>query len=247
MTISVIFALTAFALLLAAEEQHRTDREALPDLRRLSTNWGLALANWLLGALVPLGALAAALAAPSGPLTAMPALLAVPPLLLARSLGTYGLHRLSHAVPALWRLHRVHHADTGFDLSTGLRNHPIEMLLATLLAAGITGLLAPPPAAVVVVDGLILAAAFWTHAAIALPPRAAALLERVIITPRLHIIHHSRDAADHDRNFGDTFIVWDRLFGTFKPARADAVRVGLDGEDGDAGSLWRQLALPFTR
>jgi sterol desaturase/sphingolipid hydroxylase (fatty acid hydroxylase superfamily) len=242
---AMLLVLAVLAALLVAEERGRADRNAPPDLRRLSTNWGLAIVNWLLAAVVPLGALAAAMAAPQGPLSALPAWLAAAPLLLARSLGTYGLHRLFHAVPLLWRVHRVHHADPAFDLSTGLRNHPLEALAAFLTAAGISWLLAPPPAAVVAVDGLILAAAFWTHAAVLLPPRLSAMVERLFVTPRLHLIHHSRDAADHDRNFGDVLILWDRLFGTLKPARDGAIRVGLNGEDAGARSLLHQLALPF--
>jgi sterol desaturase/sphingolipid hydroxylase (fatty acid hydroxylase superfamily) len=116
-----------------------------------------------------------------------------------------------------------------------------------VVAAAITLLLAPPLAATIAVDALILAAAFWTHAAVRLPPRLSAGLETLIVTPRLHLVHHSRDAADHDRNFGDTFVLWDRLFGTFKPGRDEAVSAGLDGEDDAARSLWRQLALPFRR
>lgn len=244
---AMLIVLAVLAALLVAEERSRVDRDALPDLRRLSANWGLAVVNWLLAAVVPLGALAAAMAAPQGPLSALPVWLAAVPLLLARSLGTYGLHRLFHVVPLLWRIHCVHHADPEFDLSTGLRNHPLEALAALLTAAGITWLLAPPPVAVVAVDALILSAAFWTHAAVPLPPRLAAMVERLFVTPRLHLIHHSRDSADHDRNFGDLFVLWDRLFGTFKPARDKAIRVGLNGEDTGARSLWRQLLLPFRR
>lgn len=239
--------LALFAVLMLAEERARPASHAAPDLRRLSTNWGLGLVNWLLAALLPGSALLAGLAAPAGPLSALPATFAVVPLLLARSLGTYGLHRLSHAVPLLWRIHRVHHADPAIDISTGLRNHPIEALMASGLAAAITWLLAPPPAAIVAADAVILAAAFWTHAAVPLPARLNAALERLFVTPRLHVVHHSRDPADHDRNFGDIFILWDRLFGTFKPARGEALRVGLEGEDAGARSLGHQLALPFLR
>lgn len=244
---SVILVLALFAALLLGEERCRADPGAMPDLRRMMTNWGLAAINWLLLALAPLGAVAAAMAASSGPLSALSPWLAAVPLLIARSLGTYGLHRLFHAVPLLWRIHAVHHADPAIDVSSGLRNHPAEALSASALAATITLLLAPPPAAVVAIDALLLAAAFWTHAAIRLPPRLCAGLEGLLITPRLHLIHHSRDSADHDRNFGDIFVLWDRLFGTFKPARGEALRVGLDGEDAGARSLGHQLALPFLR
>ena len=244
---SLILVLAVFAALLLGEERCRAESGAMPDLRRMMTNWGLAAINWLLLALVPLGAIAAAMVASAGPLSALPPWLAAVPLLLARSLGTYGLHRLFHAVPLLWRIHAVHHADPAIDVSTGLRNHPAEALSAAALAAIISLLLAPPAAAVVAVAALLLAAAFWTHAAIRLPPRLCAGLERLFVTPRLHLVHHSRDEADHDRNFGDLFILWDRLFGTFKPARGGDIRVGLEGEDAGARSLSHQLALPFRR
>jgi sterol desaturase/sphingolipid hydroxylase (fatty acid hydroxylase superfamily) len=127
--------LAVFAALLLAEERGRAGGGTLPDVPRLLTNWGLAAINWLLLAVVPVAALVAAIAAPAGPLATLPTWLAAVPLLFARSLGTYGLHRLFHAVPLLWRVHAVHHADPAIDVSTGLRNHPIEALAGAAMAA----------------------------------------------------------------------------------------------------------------
>ncbi len=243
--------IACFAALMLAEEVIRRDRGSAPDWQRIGTNWGLGLVNWALAALVPASSLLVPIwtstwAGP-GLLTGWPVAIAFLPLLLVRSLAAYWLHRWLHSSRWLWRIHRVHHADTKIDCTTGLRNHPFEALVVTLPAAAIVLALGPTTASVAAVEAVLLMANFWQHAAIGLPAGLARRLEWLVITPRLHLLHHSQAQQDHDRNFGDLFSLWDRLFGTFAPPRADAIRIGLADEGQAAQSLSHQLAAPFRR
>lgn len=169
---------------------------------------------------------------------------------LARSLSTYLVHRLSHAVPLFWRAHRVHHADTGVDLSTGLRNHPLELAIVVPLLTGMTVLLGLHPGVLLVYEAAALPFALWSHANLRLPAGVDRRLRWLLVTPAMHHVHHSAVRAEADSNFGDVFSMWDRLFGTYRllDARAlDATRFGLGCEDGDAQHLGRQLAAPLRR
>jgi sterol desaturase/sphingolipid hydroxylase (fatty acid hydroxylase superfamily) len=235
--------LALFAALLLLEEHQRASASAPIGWRRLTVNWSLGLINIALAALVPVSALVAALHAGSGPLSGWSALAAFLPLLLARSFVAYWLHRLFHAVPLLWRIHRVHHADAAIDTSTGLRNHPFEVLLAAAGAAGVVVVLGPPVGSVVAVDAVLFAAALWQHAAIRVPARLAGLAERILVTPRSHLIHHSQLREQHDRNYGDLLSIWDHLFGTWTTPLPAPEYIGL--ADGPPNSLIRQLLSPF--
>jgi sterol desaturase/sphingolipid hydroxylase (fatty acid hydroxylase superfamily) len=237
--------LAVFAVLLVLEERHRSAVRSPLGLRRLGVNWGLGLANLGLAALVPIGALATAAIGKQGPLADASPLIAFVPLLLGRSFANYWLHRLFHWVPVLWRIHRVHHSDLAIDTSTGLRNHAFEALAAMGLAAGVVLLLAPPLVAVAAVDAVLFIAALWQHAAISLPPRVAHFAEGVVVTPRLHLIHHSRLRSEHDRNFGDLLSIWDRAFGTIADPIPGPAAIGLDQSAKLANSLPRQLLSPF--
>lgn len=232
------------ALLMALEEWARRGDRADPDLPRAATNWGLGAVNFALAALVPVGALAAAAAAERGPLSGWSTAAAFLPLLMARSFAAYWLHRLFHAAPWLWRIHRVHHADTAIDTSTGLRNHPVEALAATGLAAGLSYVLAPPLLAVALVDAVLFGAALWQHAAIRLPERLSLTLEAALVTPRSHLRHHARERRDHDANYGDLLTLWDRLFGTWRQPDQAPLSIGLSGQS-KPQSLPGQLLAPF--
>ena len=236
--------LVLFAVLLMLEEHQRGLTLAPPGWRRLAVNWGLGLINIALAATVPVSALLAAVHAEGGPLSGWSALAAFLPLLLARSFVAYWLHRLFHAVPLLWRVHRVHHADAAIDTSTGLRNHPFEVLTAAAGAAGIVALLGPSPAAVVAVDAVLFGAALWQHAAIRLPAALAGPAEWLFVTPRSHLIHHSQLRQEHDRNFGDLLSVWDRLFGTWSSPLPPPGCIGVTGGS-PPNSLIGQLLSPF--
>lgn len=165
-------------------------------------------------------------------------------LLITQSFAAYWLHRAMHRAPILWRIHRVHHSDEAVDISTSLRNHPLELLLVVPVEGLVVLLLGAPVSAVVAVQTLLLAASFWQHADIRLPARVERALSRAIITPRLHRLHHNPERAIHDSNYGDFFAWWDGMFGTLD-RRDGRQRVGLDGQPMRPDSVIDQLCSPL--
>ncbi|MCA1654010.1 MAG: sterol desaturase family protein [Sphingomicrobium sp.] len=218
---------------------------------RLATNFGLTALILFGSAIMPLVGLGVLARGPQGGGGLMAVLglgtVAIFLLtLLARTFVAYWVHRLVHAIPLLWRIHRVHHADDHVDISTSLRNHPLELLFAAPSATLVLLALGTPIALVVAVDTILFAAAIWQHADIPLPGRLERGLGAIFVTPGIHRLHHAPDRVLHDSNFGDILTVWDRLFGTFNPVSACAERVGLDGEAVRSDSFWGQLCAPFT-
>ena len=128
----------------------------------------------------------------------------------------YLQHVMFHAVPLFWRLHRVHHADLDFDVTTGSRFHPVEILLSMLIKFAVIVLLGPPVVAVVVFEVLLNATAMFNHSNVRLPAALDALLRRVIVTPDMHRVHHSHLDHETNSNFGFNLSIWDRLFGTYR-------------------------------
>jgi sterol desaturase/sphingolipid hydroxylase (fatty acid hydroxylase superfamily) len=150
--------------------------------------------------------------------------------ILLLDLYEYAWHRLCHRVPWLWRLHRVHHAEAHLDVSTGMRFHPIEVMLSLLIKLCLLGVLGLPlwvEAIRAVINNPI---ALSQHANVRFPGWFERWARWLVITPALHRVHHSTDALDHDLNFGELFSWWDRLFGTYRPA-STAEKVGLNGFD----------------
>lgn len=141
--------------------------------------------------------------------------LAIPLAVLILDLAIYWQHRLMHRIPLLWRMHRVHHCDTGFDVTTGVRFHPFEIMLSMGIKLGLIWLLGPHPAAVLIFEVLLSAGALFTHADFALPRRLDRALRWVIVTPSMHRIHHSTWQPETDSNYGFHLSVWDRLFGSY--------------------------------
>jgi sterol desaturase/sphingolipid hydroxylase (fatty acid hydroxylase superfamily) len=218
--------------------------------RRLVANFGFGIGNAALAAAVPVGSLAAALLAESRgiglfQIVHAPAWAMLAAFVAARSLANYGVHRASHFVPWLWRIHRVHHSDRLVDLSTGLRNHPAELLLALLVAAAVTLLVGPPVAVVAAAELILFGPALWTHANVRLPARLERPARWLIVTPAMHLVHHSAERGECDGNYGDLLPLWDHLFGSYRPP-GPVARLGLgEAEDAAADSLWRQLGRPF--
>lgn len=136
--------------------------------------------------------------------------------LLLLDLVIYAQHVAFHKIPLLWRLHRVHHSDTGFDVTTGLRFHPLEILLSMLLKLAVVMLLGIPAAAVLVFEVLLNATALFNHSNIALSPTLDRHLRRFIVTPDMHRVHHSVHRDETDSNYGFNLPCWDRLFGTYR-------------------------------
>lgn len=199
------------------------------------------------------GAAAAAWAAGSGiglfNAWSAPPALAFGVTLLAMDFAIYWQHRAFHHFPLLWRAHRVHHSDPGFDVSLGLRFHPFEIVPSAAFKLGVVLALGAPVAAVVVYELMLLGMSLFTHADLRLPPRAEAVVRRLLVTPDWHRVHHAVDRAEHDRNFGNILTVWDRLFGTATEqprAGHKAMAIGLAGySDPEGQTFWRLLRQPF--
>ena len=166
-------------------------------------------------------------------------------------LAIYWQHRLLHMIPLLWPLHRVHHSDIGFDVSTGLRFHPLETALSMAIKLGLVVVLGPHPAAVVVFELLLSASSLFTHADFALPARIEPLVRRVIVTPSMHRIHHSVLREETDSNYGFNLSLWDRMFGSYRetPRRPPrTMPIGLTAwRDPRALGLPALLLQPFRR
>ncbi len=252
--------LATLAVCAAAEALWPRRRRRWPRMRRWPTNL-----------LMPaLGALLVAPLALAGPLTALAAavwagrhgiglfhLLDLPRLVEAAGavilldLAIYWQHRAFHRLPALWRLHRVHHADPELDTTTGVRFHPLEYLLSMLWKAAVVLALGAGIGAVVAFEVLLNALALFNHANLRLPGRIDRLLRRVIVTPDFHAVHHGLAPDEHHRNFGFNLVWWDHIFGTcWARPRTDvaAMGIGLEAVAPEAAVRpWRALLLPARR
>jgi len=145
-------------------------------------------------------------------------------------LAIYLQHVLFHAVPVLWRLHRVHHADLDFDVTTGVRFHPVEILLSMLYKFALIVALGSPAVAVMIFEVLLNAGSMFNHANLRLPAPADRVLRRLVVTPDMHRVHHSASPVETNSNFGFTFPWWDRLCGTYRAQPAaghDAMTIGI--------------------
>ena len=143
----------------------------------------------------------------------------------------YIQHVMFHAVPALWRLHRMHHADLGFDVTTGLRFHPIEILLSMGFKIAVLAALGAPAVAVLVFEVVLNATAMFNHGNVRMPRRLDALLRLFVVTPDMHRVHHSIVPAETNSNFGFNIPWWDRLFGTYRAQPAaghDGMTIGIE-------------------
>lgn len=215
--------LAVFVAMAVWEYARPRRRLADPRRRRWPTNLGLVLLDALSVRLLVGGAAfsTAVFAAGHGvgllhwiPLPAWAAWVIT---LLALDFAVYLQHVMFHAVPAFWRLHRVHHADLGFDASTGLRFHPIEILLSLGLKAAVVLLLGAVPWAVVAFEVLLNASSLFNHGNVAIPERVERWLRWLVVTPDMHRIHHSSRVVETNSNFGFSFSWWDRLCGTYRP------------------------------
>jgi sterol desaturase/sphingolipid hydroxylase (fatty acid hydroxylase superfamily) len=146
-------------------------------------------------------------------------------------------------------VHRVHHADTAVDLSTGFRHHPLELLYVAVCYLAMAVVLGLSPIALIAYEGAAVLLSLWSHANLRLPQAADRLLAAVLVTPALHHVHHSAHQTETDSNYGELFSLWDRLFGTLTRLDEDqlrAMRAGLGAEhDAAAAHLGRQLLLPL--
>ena len=162
---------------------------------------------------------------------------------------SYLWHRANHQVPLLWRFHQVHHADASFHVTTGLRFHPGELLLALPVRLAAILALGVPPEGVLLFELVFGAANLLEHGNFDLPPRLEHGIRRAFVTPALHRGHHVADWRDLDTNFGTVFSIWDRLAGTFRASEPGRrVVTGLPSWTRlEAPSLSESLLLPFAR
>lgn len=215
-------------------------------------NLGLLLVDVALLRLVaPGAALAVALAAERGQwglvhALGLPAWAALPLAVALLDLAIYMQHVMFHAVPTLWRLHRVHHADLELDVTTGTRFHPIEILVSTGIKCAAVAALGAPVLAVLVFEILLNATALFNHANVSLPAPLDRALRWLLVTPDMHRVHHSMRHEESSSNFGFCLAAWDRVFGTYRRAARGEIRYGVDAfrDPGDT-RLDRLLLQPF--
>lgn len=247
--------LGAFALLALWEGLSSRRAQKTPRLRRWPSNLGLTFLNTLVLRLVfPGGALAAAAWAQEGRFglfqwVPVPALIAIPFSVILLDFFIYFQHRLFHAVPLLWKFHRMHHTDLEVDVTTGTRFHTVEMILSMAIKYGLVLALGAPALGVFSFELILNLTSMFSHSNIRLTLGLDALLRAFLVTPDMHRIHHSVILDETNSNFGFNLALWDRLLGTYrdKPKQGqEKMKIGLgilrDWRDLRLGRL---LAQPF--
>lgn len=245
-----------FALVALWETRAPRRRLTVPKAVRWANNLGLVVLNTLvLRLLFPAAAVGmAAFAVDQGwgffNYLDAPFGLAVLLSVIALDLVIYLQHVMVHAVPALWRLHRVHHADLDYDVTTGARFHPLEIILSMLVKFATITVLGPPVVAVVIFEVVLNATAMFNHGNLRLPHPVDRILRWFLVTPDMHRVHHSVEDDEANSNFGFNLPWWDRLFGTYR----DQPRGGHEGmiigihsfrDPKKVDRLPGMLALPF--
>jgi sterol desaturase/sphingolipid hydroxylase (fatty acid hydroxylase superfamily) len=254
MAFSMIFVLLAAVELLAPRLERDEMRGALKSRRWVTNLAMVVLSSVAVRIVFPLAAVGTALWAQSQGLgllswLGLPLWLAGILAFVALDFAVWLEHVVSHKWSWLWRIHRMHHADTGFDLTTALRFHPLEIVLSMLWKAAVIIAIGAPALAVLVFEIVLNGAAMFNHANIKLPKSVDALLRVLIVTPDMHRIHHSTDPRETDSNYGFNLAIWDRLFSTYTetPRRGETgIEIGLkQWRDDRPARLGWALALPF--
>ncbi len=182
---------------------------------------------------------------------ALPKMVSALSVIVIFDFAIYWQHRLFHVVPYFWRIHKVHHADRAFDVTTGLRFHPIEILLSLLFKMCLIIVLGPSPESVLIFEVLLSAAAMFSHSNIRFPLPLDCAIRKIIVTPDMHRIHHSTDENEMNKNFGFFLSVWDPLFGTYEREPIgghNGMTIGLGAyQDKRPSNLWWCLKLPFLK
>ncbi|MEC5324656.1 sterol desaturase family protein [Aurantimonas sp. A3-2-R12] len=212
-------------------------RGEIPRLLRWTNNLGVVVVDTLLVRLTfPIVAVGLALLAEERGwglfnIFEVPGWIAVIVAILALDLAIYLQHVMFHAVPALWRLHRMHHADLEFDVTTGLRFHPVEILLSMGIKLAVVAALGPPAVAVLIFEVLLNGTAMFNHSNIRIPLAVDRVLRLFVVTPDMHRVHHSIHPSETNSNFGFNVPWWDRLLGTYKAQPRDgheAMTIGIE-------------------
>ena len=160
-------------------------------------------------------------------------------------------HVMVHAIPLLWRLHRVHHADLDFDVTTGARFHTLEILLSMGIKFTVILLLGPPLVAVVIFEVLLNATSMFNHSNVRMPLGLDRVLRWFVVTPDMHRVHHSTEDDETNSNFGFNLPWWDRLFGTYRDqprAGHEGMEIGIRSFREDRWCSWLpgMLTIPFV-
>ncbi|WP_188530226.1 sterol desaturase family protein [Sinisalibacter lacisalsi] len=243
--------LLAMALWEAAAPRRR---RYIPRVLRWTNNLGLVVLDTLILRLsFPILAVGLAVLAEEGGWGLFnnidaPLWLAIVASMLLLDLAIYLQHVMFHAVPGLWRLHRMHHADLDFDATTGLRFHPVEILLSMGVKLAVVAALGPPAVAVLLFEVILNATALFNHANINLPRPVDRVLRLIVVTPDMHRVHHSSDPRETNSNYGFNLPWWDRLLGTYiaQPAKGHhGMEIGIE-QFRTPRDLWldRMLAQP---
>ena len=216
------FFIGLFAVMALLEAWRPRRARILSRWRRWPGNLGIVALNWVLLRVifpaVPLGLAMLAQAQGWGLLNILdlPAWLAVVIAFALFDLAIYLQHVMVHAVPALWRLHRMHHSDLDFDVTTGARFHPVEILLSMAVKLALVAALGPPAIAVLIFEVALNGSSMFNHANLRFPGALDRCLRWIIVTPDMHRVHHSILPSETNSNFGFCLPWWDRLFGTYR-------------------------------
>jgi sterol desaturase/sphingolipid hydroxylase (fatty acid hydroxylase superfamily) len=170
--------------------------------------------------------------------------------IVALDLTIYLQHRIFHSMPLFWRVHMVHHTDRDIDVTTGLRFHPLEMIISLAIKLAVVAALGAPPLAVLTFEILLNGTTMFNHGNLRLPLGADRIVRMIVVTPDMHRVHHSVLRFETNSNYGFNFSFWDRLFGTYRDQPAaghDEMKIGLNGYDDERPlRILPMLLLPFT-
>jgi sterol desaturase/sphingolipid hydroxylase (fatty acid hydroxylase superfamily) len=179
----------------------------------------------------------------------LPGWIAIPLAVILLDVAIYMQHVLFHAVPALWRLHRMHHADQEIDVTTGVRFHPVEIALSMIIKFGVIVTLGTPALAVVIFEVLLNATSMFSHSNVVMPIWLDRVLRWIVVTPDMHRVHHSIVMRETNSNFGFNLPWWDRIFGTYRDQPAaghDGMTIGIEQfREATEQRLDRMLTQPF--
>lgn len=251
------FFLGILLLLGVAEALLPRRQRLLTRLQRWTSNLGIVVINTvLLRLLFPAAAVGMALFAQSAGWGVfntfeIPFWIAVLVSVIVLDFMIWLQHVMVHAVPALWRLHRVHHADLDFDVTTGLRFHPLEIILSMGIKFAVIAVLGPPVLAVIIFEILLNATSMFNHSNLRLPLGLDRVLRLFVVTPDMHRVHHSVADDETNSNFGFNLPWWDRLFGTYKAQPRDGhegMTIGIDTfrDPRQCDGLKGMLLMPFV-
>jgi len=227
-----------------------------PTGRRWIANGLLAGTQFGVYALLPVGATLISILVRNSPYgllnrAAIPYAIRFAAGMMVLDLAHYATHYFLHRFSWLWRIHQVHHSDPDFDFTTGVRTHPVEMIVTETVHLASIALLAPPPVAVIVLAMFTAMQNLFTHANWRVPAWIDSAMRRILVTPDVHRIHHSDSITEQNTNFGFVFTWWDRLFGTYLGSPAlghEKMGVGLQGfKDHRSMNILHLLAMPFWK